>query len=179
MIALIIEKASHSKYGDFVREHILDPLNMSNTVFDFESVNTNSTPSDLYHAGLKVPNDYKLLLYPAGGIESTAPDFYLFMSSITKGLEGESPILSKESIKELLTPQLGNLDYGILWETSETFIGHPGDILGATTLAFYNRKKRMGYLIFSNAAGVKPVYKTTRALQTKLKEYFDKFMPGD
>ena len=96
------------------------------------------------------------------------------MSGITKGLKNESPILSRESIKELVTPQLGDLSHGILWETSENYIGHSGDILGATTYAYYNFNKEIGYILFCNTAGTKTMYKETDKIKSKLKEYYDR-----
>ena len=34
--------------------------------------------ASLYHAGIKVPNDYKLILYPAGSLETNIDDFSEF-----------------------------------------------------------------------------------------------------
>lgn len=173
LLALIIEQASGITYTDFVKQHILDPLGMTSTSFDFQNDTLIASPSTLYHAGMEVPNDFNLLVYPAGGVVSTITDFARFMQAITQGLKGESPLLSTSSIQELLRPQLGNKEHGILWEVTESgYIGHRGDILGVTTFAYYHLEKEVGYILFSNTAGTKSIDQDIARVKQVVKKYY-------
>jgi len=169
LLALILEKASGMTYEAFLQEHIFDPLGRRQTSFDFQSTNTADQNTSLYHAGMMVPVDYRLLVYPAGGLESTVYDFYLFMAAFS----GPNSILTEESMNVLLNPRFGDLTHGVLWNISENYIGHAGDILGATTFAYFNVEKEVGYILFCNTGGTKTLYKETDAIKSTLKSYFD------
>lgn len=173
LLALIIESASGVPYQDFVKLHITNPLQLKNSKFDFEESSTMNEPSDYYHADITIPSDYRLLLYPAGGYESTIEDFSIFIQTIAANLHGGNNFLSKESIDEMLTPQF-NTEHGILWEVyDDGNIGHRGDILGATSFAYYDTKKDLGYILFCNTAGTKSLDNETYEIRNLLKNYLD------
>lgn len=173
LLALVIQKASGISYVDFVRKYIITPLQLENSTFDFELLSVMTELSHYYHAGIDIPNDYKLLLYPAGGFESTIEDYHRFMNSVIN----EESILSKESVKEMLTPQF-NSEYGILWEVYPSgYVGHNGDMLGVKTFTYYNLNKNIGYLLFCNTAGTKTIEKETEEIRNTLKSYFNKLAP--
>ncbi len=171
LLALVIQKASGISYVDFLRKYIITPLQLENSAFDFELSPIMNEPTRYYHAGIDIPNDYRLLLYPAGGFESTIEDYHRFMNSVIN----EESILLKESVKEMLTPQF-NSEYGILWEVYPSgYVGHNGDMLGVKTFAYYNLNKNIGYVLFCNTAGTKTIEKETEEIRNTLKSYFNKF----
>ncbi len=171
LLALVIQKASGISYAAFVRKYIIEPLQLESSKFDFELSHAVNEPTHYYHAGINIPNNYKLLLYPAGGFESTVEGFSILMNTVINGYS----ILSKESVKEMLTPQF-KTEYGILWEVYPSgFVGHSGDMLGVKTFAYYNINKNIGYLLFCNTAGTKTIEKETEEIKNVLKSYFNKF----
>lgn len=171
LLALVIQKASGISYADFVKKYIITPLKLENSKFDFELLPSMNEPTQYYHSGIEIPNNYRLLLYPAGGFESTIEDFINYMNAAIHG----NSILSKESVKEMLTPHF-NKEYGILWEVyPSSSVGHNGDMLGVKTFAYYNLNKNIGYLLFCNTAGTKTIEKETDEIRNTLKSYLNKF----
>ena len=170
LLALVIQKASGINYVDFVKKYIITPLKLENSKFDFELSHTMGESTHYYHAGINIPDNYKLLLYPAGGFETTVEDFSIIMNAAING----HSILSEESVKEMLTPHYKK-EYGILWEVYPSgYVGHNGDMLGIKTFAYYNINKNIGYLLFCNTAGTKTIEKETEEIRNTLKSYFNK-----
>lgn len=174
-LALIIEQVSGMNYNDFVRKYILTPLQMKDSGFDFEMKNyPKNKKASLYHSNVKIPNNFRLLLYPAGGFETNILDFTKFMVSMAKGLENGNKILTKKSCFEMVKlPENSKYHHAVLWETyKSSTIGHQGDIAGATTFSYYNKKSDKGYILFTNTAGKKKNYKDLSIIIETLKEYY-------
>lgn len=180
LLALIIEKASGISYSDFVQTHILSKLQMKNSGFDF---NMQGYPKDkkssLYHAGIKVPNDYKLILYPAGGFETNVDDFSKFMQLMASGYNEKPSILTTASFNEMVKVEIKlEFEHGILWEVyPSSTVGHEGDIVGVLTYAYYNKKQDRGYMLFCNTSTTKTIYKDTDKIIETLKSYYGKLNP--
>ena len=174
MLALIIEKASGMKYSKFVRKHILEPLRMLNTRFDFEtSDNGKNDKAALYHAGFKVPNDYRLITYPAGGLLSNIHDFSRYMMAMVKGYEEGNILLSHKDYLKMMGHQIKpEFNQGILWQVYRESIGHDGDIAGVTTYAYFNKAEGIGYVLFCNTAAVEGMDMTTQGIIEILESYF-------
>ena len=177
-LALVIEKASGMKYNDFVKKNILIPLNMKESGFDFEMQNQHIyNKASLYHSNIKIPNDFKLILYPAGGFETNIENFSKFMVSMAKGFSDGNVILRKESCNEMVKlPNNKKRSHAVLWETYESStVGHQGDIAGVTSYTYYNRKLDKGYIFFTNTAGKKKNYTDISIIIDTLKSYYSIF----
>lgn len=180
LLALIIETASGISYSEFVQKHILSELQMNNSGFDFNMKNfPKDKKSSLYHASIKVPNDYKLILYPAGGFETNIDDFSAFMQSMANGYNGKASVLTTASFDDMLKVQIKHeFEHGILWEVyPSTTIGHEGDIVGVLTYAYYNKEQDRGYLLFCNTSTTKTIYEDTDKIIETLKSYYGKLRP--
>ncbi|WP_117885290.1 serine hydrolase domain-containing protein [Aureibaculum luteum] len=180
LLALIIEKASGVSYSEFVQTHILSALQMNNSGFDFNMQGyLKDKKSSLYHAGIKVPNNYKLILYPAGGFETSIDDFNKFMQSMASGYNEKPSILTTASFNEMLKAQIKpEFEHGILWEVyPSSTVGHEGDIVGVLTYAYYNKKQARGYMLFCNTSTTKTIYKDTNEIIETLKNYYGKLAP--
>ena len=182
LLALIVEKASNISYSKFIQKYILTELNMNDSGFDF-NMNTyqKDKKSSLYHAGIEVPNDYKLILYPAGGFETNVDDFSIFMQHMASGYNINNnnngiSILKKSSFDEMLKVQINpDFNHGILWEVyPSSTVGHEGDIVGVLTYAYYNKQLDRGYVLFCNTSTTKTIYKDTDAIMETLKSYYGK-----
>jgi CubicO group peptidase (beta-lactamase class C family) len=172
-VALAIEKASGIKYYNFVRKYILDTLGMKYTKFDFEQNKDTIRKSSLYHFGTKIPNDYKLILYPAGGVESNVYDFTHFMQKVIEGYKYGNCLLTKESFRYMLNCETKPfLNQGILWRIQyNKIVGHRGDIAGATTFAYFNKDTGIGYILFCNSAGTSKIEKQCQKILKLLKNF--------
>lgn len=180
LLGLIIEKTSGMSYSKFIRKYILSELQMNNSGFDFEIVKySKAKKSSLYHAGIEMPNDYKLILYPAGGFESNIEDFSKFMLAMARGYNDKSSILTKVSFNEMLKfPANSNLNYGILWEIyPSSSIGHSGDIVGVRTYTYYNKNKDRGYIFFCNTSTTKTIDNDIDKIIETLKDYYERLVP--
>ncbi len=172
LLSLVIEKASGKKYYDFVKEYIFDPLEMEATCFDFQSPeNASHLESKLYHSGVLIPNDFLLITYPAGGIETTVDDYARYMSSMLKGYYEGNQILTKESYRFMMEEQIEEANQGILWRVFDTSIGHRGDIAGVTTSAYFKEETGTGFLVFCNSAGSKSIDKQVTSIISILEKY--------
>ncbi len=176
LLALAIEKASGVAYEDFVKHHLLDPLDLNRSQFDFQE-DDGISESEYMHSGITIPNDYRLLLYPAGGISTSLEELCLFMQEVIKCSSGQGHILTQSSAQELISEDFAS-GYGVLWKVYPSgYVGHNGDIIGVTCYAYYNLKIDRGYIIFSNSAGTKKIEDTMDLIRTKLKESYAEITP--
>ncbi len=175
-LALVIEKVSGMKYYDYIKKYILDPLKMADTRFDFEPVRSKTNEqASLYHAGIKVPNDYRLITYPAGGLVSSVADFSRYMSAMVKGYKEGNSILSHEEYQMMMGKQIkSNFNQGILWQVYDESIGHEGDIAGVSSYAYFNRMTGIGYVLFCNTAAIEGMDETIQKIINVLESYSEK-----
>ncbi len=177
-VGLAISKASGMPYSKFVHKHIFEPLGMTSTGFDFEMHSQpDSLRSSLYHFGVKIPNDYILILSPAGGIESSVADFTRFMQATIKGYNNGNKLLSKQSYNFMLKRHFKKILYqGIFWRiVYPQMAGHRGDIAGATTFAFFDKDRSIGYILFANSAGSRAIEQELKQITNILWQYSIKF----
>lgn len=172
LLALVIEKASGMSYTAFIKKHILQPLGMAHTYFDFQlPKQAYHAMSSLYQVGYKIPNDYQLITYPAGGLVTNVEDFTKFMMAIIQGYQQGNQLLSHKSFQEMMTLQLDpKFKQGILWKVYKQMIGHNGDIAGVITEAYFYKKEGVGYLFFCNTADTKNFDKEISQIITLLEK---------
>ena len=99
---ILVEKISHKKYMDFLKDNIFIPLDMENTGVSVGEINDKNI-ADYYNneTGKKYPHE-AITVYAAGGLSSTPTDLCKFGNSFTS--KGKK-ILSDSSIKEILKSQ--------------------------------------------------------------------------
>ena len=131
-LALIIETVSEQSYGDYVTEHIFQPLGMTNSYADKE---------DALEAGLAQGHSklfgfpvargpvFRAYLLGAGYIVSTARDLSRFLIAMDSGgISGGARILSPDSVALMaLSPaQVPGTSYGMGWSAGT----HRGEPIG-------------------------------------------------
>lgn len=134
VLGYIIETVSGQTYEDYLKKHIFDPLELSDTGYDH-------TERILKHRamGYEMPVDGKLrnaafldmsIPYSAGSLYSTVEDLYKW----DRALYTEK-VLSNQSKEQMFTPFLNNYAYG--WFVTSLFghkiITHNGGINGFAT----------------------------------------------
>jgi len=120
----LIERATGRPFEDALTELVLDPLGMERTGF---SPSGPSVPSD-------VP--YPRARRPSGGLYSCVEDLRRF----SRHLLGSAGPLSRESLREMQTPQIGvgpdgdyGLGLGVVRARGELTIEHGGAVAGVRT----------------------------------------------
>lgn len=119
VLSTIIEVVTNQRYDDYIQEHILTPLEMTNSFFFIPREKQHLLVS-VYEPGPEnkglIPTTYKDVNYPiienrqfiSGGadLSGTAEDYDKFVSMVMNfGTYNGKQILKKESIQEMLAPQ--------------------------------------------------------------------------
>jgi CubicO group peptidase (beta-lactamase class C family) len=106
-LGLIIETTSGQAYGDYVKEHIFDPLEMRDTYTDPTQVPGGIPAGHRYWFGVPVSHEMPYLpaLVPAGYVISTADDLSRYLTMYLNGgvYDGRS-IISPDGLAELHRP---------------------------------------------------------------------------
>ena len=167
----LIEVVTGQTYGDYVQQHIFDPLEMENTYTDLEqSRKAGFTGGHRYWFGQPVAHQMDPLpaLVPAGYIVSTAEDLsnYLMMY-LNDGVFAGQQILSASGIEEMhrgvaeatLGPWAGGAParYAMGWYVGGpwgdgSMIFHPGSEPTSTAMLTLDRENNAGTVTLMNAA---------------------------
>ncbi len=179
-LALIIETVSGQSYGDYVTEHIFEPLGMTNSYADKE---------DALEAGLAEGHS-KLFGFPvarrpifrahllgAGYIVSTARDLSRFLIAIDNGgTSGGARILSPDSVALMSLPpaQVPGTSYGMGWSAGthrgEPIGGHGGsDEVYSCQTALLTDQHR-GYTLLMNQQHLIDGMVASSQLQTGMRD---------
>ncbi|NNJ12509.1 beta-lactamase family protein [Chloroflexales bacterium ZM16-3] len=130
LLGRLIEDVSGQLYPDYMRDHLFQPLGMTNTGYDsgdgaalsgtrgYIGIGTSATPIDTSN------------LFAAGGIFSTVDDLYILLNAL-----GDGSLLPADLLSQMYTPNFFNYGYG--WKIEQRFghqvIYHPGLMSGAVT----------------------------------------------
>ncbi|SDQ28929.1 CubicO group peptidase, beta-lactamase class C family [Flagellimonas zhangzhouensis] len=146
LLSLAMQEASGVLFQDYVRETILMPLGLKNTVSPKENIVSSSGVENqaqfytkralCFTEATQVNNNYKLA---AGGYMSTCEDVVKLGQAIL-----EQKLLKKETYDQLLTSQMVKDEptyYGLGFQVSQDsqgrpFVGHVGSNVGAYTNLF-------------------------------------------
>ncbi len=148
LLGLIIEKVSGETYGDFLRDTLFVPLDMTQSAFNpgadpklavgFESTLRGPVP---------IPTETYADLYASGGIVTTTHDFALWQSALFGG-----KVLSPVSLKTMITPFKN--DYGTGVEITKPFghvdINHGGGVPGFESYAYYELDDGLSVIVLGN-----------------------------
>lgn len=185
LAAFIIEQATQQTFNDFTKRHILQPLQMKDSGWNFEEVQF-SKFSRLYENPATVLPYYQSATYPDGGFITSIHDLSTFLKELIKGYNGKETLLTKESYKEFFTPQLTATNFterndknpysesyntGILIGFGYTgYIGHTGGDPGVMSMLFFDPKNNLGRIMifntnFSDKKGNDAFYKIWNVLE--------------
>ena len=164
LAAFVLEKASGQTFPSFVRQHVLEPLNMSSSGWSFDEVDMNNY-SKLYADPETELALYRLITYPDGGFITSVADQSKYLMDLMQGYSGAGKILSKEAYQELFTGQLDednfierseneyNDEYNMgvfMGLSAKGQIGHTGGDPGVVTFMFFNKFNNRGKILFVN-----------------------------
>lgn len=164
--AYIIEQTTGENYAEFIKEHILIPLQMSNTGWRGKNYDPKNN-STLYWYGYPMP-DGDLITYPDGNLMSNVIDYGKFLSTMIRGYESEDNLLTIESYKEMMKdPVSSDFRKGVFWTVDSEKIGHSGSDLGLLSHAYFLKENGIGIIVFVNTSDtendttdVRDIYRT-------------------
>ena len=182
MTGAIIEKFSGERFEQYVKHHVLDPLNIYGgycvdsldknlfaTIYDFnkETAKFINSPNAYaprseeiahYEMGKTTP-----IFSPTGGMKISATDLAKYMiMHMNLGKANGKRIISKRSARLMQTPLSSDENYGLaILKTDKliegkTLTGHTGSAYGLFSTMFFEPNEKFGIVVISN--GCNPVY---------------------
>ena len=182
MVGTIVERVSGERFDQYIKHHILDPLqlyggycvdSLDNTrfanIYEYLVDSSKFRPSpgayarrseevSKYVMGYSTP-----IFSPTGGMKISAPDLAKYMTMhMQVGKFNGKRIMSKKSAREMQTPVPGKENYGLALETSTNLIpgktmkGHTGSAYGLYSIMYFHPREKFGIVVISN--GCDPRY---------------------
>jgi CubicO group peptidase (beta-lactamase class C family) len=182
MTGAIIEKFSGERFDQYVKHHVLDPLNIYGgycvdsldknrfaTIYDFnkETAKFINSPNAYaprseeiahYEMGKTTP-----IFSPTGGMKISATDLAKYMiMHMNLGKANGKRIISKRSARLMQTPLSSDENYGLaILKTDKliegkTLTGHTGSAYGLFSTMFFEPNEKFGIVVISN--GCNPLY---------------------
>ena len=177
MVGTIIEKISGERFDQYVKHHILDPLQLYGGYCVDSLDKSRFATLYAYNDSLKkfvaspaayAPRSEEIKRYimgystpvfsPTGGMKISAPDLAKYMlMHMKQGKHNGKRIISKQSAKQMqakLTDD--NYGYGLAIMTTEKIIagktlkGHDGLAYGLHSAMFFDPKAQYGFVVISN-----------------------------
>lgn len=166
LLADIVEQVSGQYYNDFLREHILDPLDMKHTGLLTEIPDSPAWAENLIGDDEVEEVKIKGVAKGAGDIVSNAPDMVKWMEGLSGG-----KIVDADTLREMTvdySPDFGErYGYGLM-PMFAGGAGHEGAISSYSSMDYFNSEK--GYCFFCNSNGSDPGNMATLLLFEYLSE---------
>jgi CubicO group peptidase (beta-lactamase class C family) len=156
----IIEEVSGREYGDFLKEHILQPLGMQNTYFGAAELPLNTATG---YIGRSIPENVidATIPHAAGGIKSSVNDMFKWQQALLG-----KKLLSEESWREVTTDY--GYGYGLGWSitalSDEALLEHNGSLPGFSTFIWLRPTSQMAIVMLSNDEYFQPDVYTTKII---------------
>lgn len=124
VLGAVIEAASGQSYGEYLQEHILDPLDMAHTYTSLEAARENGLQDGhTFFFGFALPKEQPFRQYglPAGYIISTVEDMAHFAIAMNnEGRYQDRQVLAPENVRLMQTPVASTGGwYGLGWFVGE------------------------------------------------------------
>lgn len=153
LLGMIIEKASGKKYGDYLKEQIINKLALRNTDLEsHDSVYLNKANGYSLRGTHWSPAAFLSMEGPwaAGAIISTSDDLYTWIKALLS-----NKVLTPASTKKMITPEVGSQEhyaYGIISDSlgSHPRIWHNGGINGFSSYLAHFPEEDMTVVAFCN-----------------------------
>ncbi|MFX1409673.1 MAG: serine hydrolase domain-containing protein [Promethearchaeota archaeon] len=170
---LIIEKLTGTKFETYIKDNLLEPLEMNRSTYlkeDFEKdddILTGYLPSDEKEPFKVTTHPFNKIVYAPGGLVSSAREMQNYIITlINGGFFGNSKIIQQSSLEQIWTPfikipeetggRVGDAWYGFGWVIENDFFGHKllhhgGDVGSSTAFLALIPDEKMGIIIGANS----------------------------
>ena len=167
----IIPKVTNQTWAAYIRERILQPLGMTNTLMLSEEIlkaNNKATAHTVYHGKLmKIPYGHIDNIAPAGSMSSSASDMSKWvMAQLDNGIKDGKEVIPAKAIAQTRLPHsiLGNGGhlynkahfalYGLGWFMEEysgrKIVSHTGGVNGFVTSVALVPEEKLGIVVLTN-----------------------------
>jgi CubicO group peptidase (beta-lactamase class C family) len=182
MTGTVIERISGERFDNYVRNHVLKPLNLyggycvdsldSNrfaTIYDYDSTKKLVPSPGAYDPRRQEIQNYVMgystpIFSPTGGMKISAADLARYMTMHMKhGKYKGVRIISKKSSRIMQSVVAEKEGYALAIMHTDKLIpgkkltGHTGSAYGLYSAMFFNAKEKFGIVVITN--GCNPVYK--------------------
>lgn len=177
ILGSIVSSVSGMKFEDYVKKNILTPTDMERSGY-FNGKNGVSAEAEPTFKGNLIAigeqRPYDATFHPSEGLVSNISDLSKWLSST---LTHNTSILTKETYKQMLTPQIktswGNIYMGLGWqvyETESTLVArHPGSIRGYKSLILSFPDDKKAIILLTNSSDA-PRWEIANLITKKLKQ---------
>ena len=157
LIGVLVEQISGIDFNSYCKQNIFNPLGMSNTSWRLDEISqTIVQPYNYNNGNYELIQHYTFTDYPNGGLRSTARDLSVFLGAFTKGGTANNyEVLSAETIAEMITPQIPNIDnemglHLFIIDAENNLWGHNGGEQGVSTVVAFNPTTKVGAIVLTN-----------------------------
>ncbi|MFX0041726.1 MAG: serine hydrolase domain-containing protein [Candidatus Hodarchaeota archaeon] len=152
LLGYLVEEVTNQSIVEYVQEDILDPLNMTNSGYNYiDFTGMNAIPYErLNESNLPIPI-YNLSLNGAGSLRSTVPDLAKYLiAHMNQGKYNEFQLLTPEKIelmhkKHVLIPGSEPAGYGLGWFVVDGIQGHDGATPGFLSSMYMEETEQGAY----------------------------------
>ncbi|MDE3740907.1 serine hydrolase domain-containing protein [Maribacter polysaccharolyticus] len=158
LTGLIIENVTGQSFDTYVKEHILQPLQMNASTYAIEAVDMEEMATAYINDATPLPF-YANDSYPEGGLYSTNEDMGKYLLDMVNGVNGASSTLfSQAGYANLFNAHLENgivpndfaENHGLFWYMKDDKVMHGGNDLGVSTHLELHGNGNSGYVFLSN-----------------------------
>jgi CubicO group peptidase (beta-lactamase class C family) len=165
----VVSARSGKPYAQFVRERILDPLDLDATYPEIPLEEKGKRLAQGFSARRRDGTRTPLPLFqargiaPAAGFASTANDMARFAMWQFRMRDAKSDaVLDPRTLREMYRPHFVDPDFETFWgigfatwkDGSNVFVGHGGSCPGFRTAFNLDPEKKVGVVVMANASGV-------------------------
>lgn len=176
LLGLIVEEVSEQPFHEYVNENIFEPLNMNDSGYFLNEIDSNKLATTYMYLGplqtnlSNSGNDilpyynpycyYSFWNYPDGLVRTSTNDLAKFaIAYMNGGINKGTRILKKETIDLMMSPMLStkvndDKDQGLCWFQSPSLYPtwyHGGSDPGVSTRLYINKEDKISVIVFQNA----------------------------
>jgi CubicO group peptidase (beta-lactamase class C family) len=176
MAGTVLEKLSGERFDQYVKHHILDPLQLYGgycvdslkqeklvSLYAYDTTALGYTPQPLAYAPRREELSQYVMGYstpvlsPTGGMKISAVDLARYMCMhMYQGKYNGVRIISKKSARQMQTPVALKEGYGLALHTDanllpgKTMMGHTGSAYGLYSTMFFHPQEKFGIVTITN-----------------------------
>ncbi|MEM6633431.1 MAG: serine hydrolase domain-containing protein [Bacteroidota bacterium] len=151
LLSMLVEKLSGQTFGEYLKEHIFDPLEMnSSVVFDLTEPDIANRVTGYTSEGN--PDDYKAFTTGGGGIFSNIPDLLKWEASLYSNSYFPQTVIQDAYQPYQLTDTSFSY-YGFGWRIDEengNIVQHSGSLAGFRTFMYRDIDRQLVVILLSN-----------------------------
>lgn len=155
LVGFLVERVTSIPFDEYCKNHIFIPLEMTKTEWRLANIPQAELAIPYSNEITSSNPHYTFPDYPNGGLRTTVLDISKFLRMIIQnGTFNGVQVLSSASMATMKTLQFGSDEFclSFYYDTvnGRKVLGHSGGEMGATAEMFYDTKKNIGVIVFSN-----------------------------